>query len=420
MKTAKKFFTILLLILVLPAPLFISASSDLNNQLNDVQRRMREIEQQKKSLEQSINSEKQKRGEVNNEISLIARERDLLQAEVDEKELRLQELNLQIEILTKSIEDNEAVIAKTELEVSQLNAKADKELTSMYLDIKTFNSGINLLFSDGKTDIVKTGLYKETIQDDTNNSLKQLKDKRVELNDAKSQLLEDKKSIETDKLSLDEEKRLLDTKKSELQGKLNKLYSLFNQSQRSIESGEKAYASLSEKEKDLQSQLESLKRKLSDSITAIPNGAYVTAGEVIGREGNTGVSTGPHLHFGVRINNGYTNPCGQLPFKQLRNASCGVSSPKLANWPMGGVPWLTSGFRTPSRSSHNAIDISLGGGTPIVAAHNGWISYGNDNSCSWYRGQFPCNGRGAKFAVICENKTNCAQGIKTEYWHLAE
>ncbi len=42
-------------------------------------------------------------------------------------------------------------------------------------------------------------------------------------------------------------------------------------------------------------------------------GQYVRRGELIGRVGSTGVSTGPHLHFEVRYRNKCTNPLSFLP-----------------------------------------------------------------------------------------------------------
>ncbi|HVD41615.1 MAG TPA: peptidoglycan DD-metalloendopeptidase family protein [Solirubrobacterales bacterium] len=48
------------------------------------------------------------------------------------------------------------------------------------------------------------------------------------------------------------------------------------------------------------------------SSFAVSTGASVNQGDVIGYSGNTGHSTGPHLHFEVRINGAPTDPLGYL------------------------------------------------------------------------------------------------------------
>jgi murein DD-endopeptidase MepM/ murein hydrolase activator NlpD len=42
-------------------------------------------------------------------------------------------------------------------------------------------------------------------------------------------------------------------------------------------------------------------------------GDFVTAGQVIGYEGMTGNTTGPHLHFEVRVDDQFANPLSYLP-----------------------------------------------------------------------------------------------------------
>jgi murein DD-endopeptidase MepM/ murein hydrolase activator NlpD len=48
------------------------------------------------------------------------------------------------------------------------------------------------------------------------------------------------------------------------------------------------------------------------SSWAVGNGAVVHRGDVVAYEGSTGYSTGPHLHFEIRSNGDWQNPCAYL------------------------------------------------------------------------------------------------------------
>lgn len=50
------------------------------------------------------------------------------------------------------------------------------------------------------------------------------------------------------------------------------------------------------------------------SESSVQLGQEVTQGEVIAYSGNTGYSTGPHLHFEIRINGEAVNPLDYVEY----------------------------------------------------------------------------------------------------------
>lgn len=100
--------------------------------------------------------------------------------------------------------------------------------------------------------------------------------------------------------------------------------------------------------------------------TAVKAGQQVKAGQVIGESGNTGNSTGPHLHFEVRtVADKCTSTVDPLPYLQQAGA----------NLIHGTVTAAGNGLRTRTEPNLSGIVrgyLPAGAGVDLIEIRDGW------------------------------------------------
>lgn len=376
-----------------------------------------EIEEKIEEYEKKISELQGKAKTLANEISSMDAQINLTQLKIQESTQKIAKTEQEIEELQENIEDLQGRISKLEKSIDHQQFVLGTRIREQYKNQEQ-SFFISIFGSTDFSSIVQKDAYLKTMGHQDDKLIDEMSATKKDFNNQKN-LYEDKK---------EEEEKLRQKLVAEKANLDNYRYTLEKQK---IEKDALLKATQNDESK-YQDLLEEAKHELNQIIGAVSvlkgtDGEKVKKGDVIGRQGNTGYSSGSHLHFGVYkyssfeeidgwnwYYSNYVDPIKKLESKTVYwNTGCESAGNRTVGkgdwrWPMNSLT-VSQGFGHTCWSNiyyggkpHPALDMYAAHGSPVFA-----VDYGTAYTCR------NCLNDGGNGVFLFHD-----DGYMTVYWHL--
>ncbi|HEX7456734.1 MAG TPA: peptidoglycan DD-metalloendopeptidase family protein [Candidatus Nanoarchaeia archaeon] len=380
----KKLLTLILSLILLTTTTGVFAHQDLRGYskpsetassgglIDDLNANLRKQEELRKKIADAQAREKS----LSSEIVYLDNQINLTQLEIEEAQTRLAQLSVDIDEVTDKL-------GQTRQDLDYSQTVADSRLRAIYK--QGFVGPVDTFLGSGSfNDYLIRQKYTEVVRAQDIELLDSLEAFKNEYASQKI-TLEDKQAKE------EALKRDLEQKRADLaEQESSKQYILGV-----TKNNEKEYQRLLAQ---VQSEIEAIAKALGGGGVRL---GPVRRGEVIAFQGNSGCSTGTHLHFGLYIGGGAANPKSYLDSGALSWPEKGFT---VTQWFGANYWWYMNNFGIPG---HNGIDMTAGWGAPIYAARDGVAYLATDSSACWLTGTV---GKG----IVIHH----SNGWRTIYWHI--
>jgi len=284
--------------------------------------------------------------------------------QIDQIGSQVQSTDQTIQSTQSQISQQDDALAKLQTQLATITAQQDALIRDLYIAQVSYPQDM-LLFSNKEIgDQVRIQEHMATLDKAVSELFKKTDDQKQQVSDARDQLVRKNQDLASFKVQQTvQQQALADFKQTQAQ--------LQQDAVATEQQLEAQAASDRAQENKLELQVEQLlAQAVSQKVKGItPRGAgigqRVRRGDVVGNEGSTGFSTGPHVHQEVRLNGSAVNPQPYVDSGTIR-------------WALDSFT-KTQGFGRTDFSSHYAEDVHTGidiagpYGEPVHAPADGTV-----------------------------------------------
>lgn len=342
-----------------------------------------------------IDNLKNKSASLQNELDYFDNQMNITKLKIQKTEADLNQKNILLGELTNYITELEKRIEKIDSSIDVQNNEIQSRIKERYKSHSEVNIS-NLLISGNLNKTLLKIQYLQELEEKDKKMIDYMKNTKSDFGVQKKLIEKKRKEVDEVKVQIENEMRNLVAQKSTLEKQLNEKNNLLKLTQ----NDEAKYQKLLSQ---IQSEIDA--QNFAVGISG-KDGKPIKKGEVIGYLGNTGCSTGPHLHFSYLING---KPIDPFPYLKSGKLSWPITNYKVTQFFGENYSFYMRRFGVPGHLAMDIIDPSIWIGSPVKAAKDGVLHYASDSKvyCP------DINNTIGKGAVI-----DHGNGEKTLYWHL--